>query len=549
MPSACRTRTWHVLVEHPAVSGVTCGKAGAVGDGRPPPRGGARPGDGEKPAPRVAVIGGGITGLAAAWRLAQRGIQFTLFEKGPACGGVIRTEYVGGFLLEAGPDSWLARKPWARELCDRLALGDEVIPTNAANRGSFILFRGRLHELPEGLTSLVPTRLAPLLQTSLLSARGKARLLLEPLLPRRPAAGDESLAGFFRRRLGAEASRRLVEPLVRGIYGGDPATLSLSATFPRLPEIEARHGSLIRGLRREERGTRSTKERPPPPAFLSLRHGLGSLADRLLESLPEGSVRPLCGVRRVRRTRSGSFELGLESATVERDETARFDALVVATPACAAGALLSELDPPLSSLLAGIRAGSSFTVALGFRAGDVRHPLRGHGFVVPEEEPGPLLACSWSSSKFPCRAPPGHVLLRAFVARPDAFDQDGDPDDDLDGNRAEAVLCALSPILGFRAAPVLVRVHRWTRALPRYAVGHVEHVERIQRRAREVPGLFLAGASYRGVGVPDCVRDGEAAAEAAAEHVATTQLGTVETHAAGTQHAGGGTSPAGHAAR
>ena len=464
-------------------------------------------------ASRVAVVGGGISGLAAAHRLHELGVRFTLLERASRCGGVIWTEHAGGFLVEAGPDSFLARKPWATDLCRRLSLADEIVPTDPTRRGSFILWEGRLHPLPEGLTSLVPTRLGPLARSSLLSAAAKARLLVEPLLPRAPEAEDESLASFFRRRLGDEASRRLVEPLVRGIYGGNPETLSLHATFPQLAGIERRHGSLIRGLLRESRVAprRGAEE---APAFLSLREGMGSLVDRLVAVLPRDAVRTGVAVRALRRDRAGRFELALEASRSGAGggagaEVLVADGVILATPAAEAARLTADLDSPLGELLGGITAGSSLSIALGFPRRWVAHPLDGYWFVVPEGEAEPLLACTWASSKFPGRAPRGFILLRAFLDRADDF---ADADD---GVVIEAALAVLRGILGLGGRPVLARVHRWRDALPRYAVGHPRRMVGIEARLAAWPGLFLAGAAYRGVGVPDCVREGEAAAAAA----------------------------------
>jgi oxygen-dependent protoporphyrinogen oxidase len=448
----------------------------------------------------VIVVGAGVTGLAAAHRLVELGLEPVVLERDSRCGGVILTEEVEGFLVEAGPDSFLARKPWAADLCRRLGLGPELIPTDPANRGSFIWFGGQLHTLPEGLTALVPTRLAPIARSRLLSPAGKARLLLEPLVARRRESEDESLAGFFRRRLGRQAAERLVEPLVRGIYGGDAASLSLRATFPQLAEIERRHGSLVRGLLREAPAGAADGE---SVAFLSLRRGMGSLIDRLAHRLPPGALRTRAGVTALAR-REGDFEIKL--ANVESLAAA---ALILATPPAEAARLLGSLDPELAALVGGIRSGSSLTVALGYERDRLRHRLKGYGFVVPEVAGGPLLACTWASSKFPGRAPTGCVLLRAFLAEPESLLERDDRD------VVAGALEALRPILGIEGDPLVARVHRWREALPRYAVGHPARVEAIERRLASLPGVWVAGAGYRGVGIPDCVRQGEQAAEAA----------------------------------
>ncbi len=489
--------------------------------------------------PRVVVVGGGVTGLAAAHRLTELGGAPILLERDSRCGGVVLTEEVKRFLVEAGPDSFMARKPWAADLCRRLEMADEIIPTDPAKRGSFIWFGGRLHPLPEGLTSLVPTRLGPIARSRLLSPAGKARLLLEPFLPRRAEVADESLAGFFRRRIGDQASRRLVEPLVRGIYGGDAESLSLRATFPQLAEIERRYGSLIVGLVRQARtsgpqpgveasgaspstgpeGAAAPRDRPAggETAFLSLRRGMGTLVERLRLALPSGSVRARSEATALRWFADGGPASGERVQALDGDfqvelatgESLAADAVILTTPPVEAARLVARLDAELASLVGGIRSGSSVTVALGFDRRLVSHPLRGYGFVVPEAVGGPLLACTWASSKFPGRAPAGSALVRAFLAHPESLL-------DRDDREVTAVaMDALRPILGLPGEPSLARVHRWRQALPRYAVGHPERLADIERRLVAIPGLFLAGAAYRGVGIPDCIRDGEKAAEAA----------------------------------
>jgi oxygen-dependent protoporphyrinogen oxidase len=453
---------------------------------------------------RVVVVGGGITGLAAAHGLVEAGVPALLLEGSRRFGGVIATEHEAGFLLEAGPDSFLARKPWAEALCRRVGLGDELVA--AGGGGAFVLSRGRLHPLPEGLTAMVPTRLGPLLRTGLLSPRAKLRAALEPLVPRGGLAarrrsgadpGDESLASFFRRRLGDEASRRLVEPLARGIYGGRAESLSLRATFPRLGEIERERRSLVLGLLREPRTGGA--------AFLSLRRGMGSLVERLLERVPPELRRAPAPVAAVRPAAGGGWEVALAAGG-----SVPATAVVLAVPPRPAAAIVEPAHRELASALRSIAAAGSLTVQLGYRRDRVRHALRGTGFVVPADERSPLVACTWASSKLPARAPAGSVLLRAFLDPASARDDD---------TAVELALDALRPLLGLEGAPALRRVHRWPAAIPRYEVGHLRRVAEIDRLLGAAPGLFAAGAAFRGVGVPDCIREGERAAAAAAAFV------------------------------
>jgi oxygen-dependent protoporphyrinogen oxidase len=461
----------------------------------------------------VVVIGGGIAGLAAAYRLSREmpEARVTLLEATARLGGKIVTEREDGFVVEGGPDSFLASKPRGVGLCQELGLGASLQGVTPQPRRAYVLSRGELHDLPEGLSGLVPTRLAPLVRSRLLSPAGKARVALDYLLPASRAIGDESLGAFIRRRLGAEAWERLVEPLMAGIYAADGDRLSLAATFPQLRQAEREHGGLIRGVLAGRRATAT--EPAAPSAFLTPESGLDLLVTALAGQLRERGARvrleaPVASIARERE----SYHVRLADGA-----TLPTDAVILATPAFVAADLLAGLDGALAADLAAIPHASSAIVSLAYRREDIPHPLDAHGYVVPRVEQSPILACTWSSRKWRHRAPEGWELLRVFIGRAGRGEEEiRGADDDRLVAMARAEVAAR---LGERAAPGLVRVQRWPRGIPQYLLGHPERVARIDAALRAQPGLFVAGNAYRGVGVPDCIASGEGAAEAAREYL------------------------------
>jgi protoporphyrinogen/coproporphyrinogen III oxidase len=459
----------------------------------------------------VAVVGGGITGLAAAHRLTElareRGIELELklIEARTRLGGTIATERVDGFLVEAGPDSFLSEKSWALALCRRLGVESKLVRTDDRFRKVFVWYRGRLHPLPDGFQLLAPTRLLPFATSSLFSWPGKLRMAADVLIPR-GGGDDESLGAFVRRRLGREALERVAQPLVAGIYTADPDELSLAATMPRFLETERRHRSIILGLRRAlhaapEPGTSGARF----SLFVTLADGMEGLVGALAARLPDSSVVLRQRVASLERT-AGRWRLATaDGVRVEADR------VIVAGESHGAARLLRYVDPTLATLLGEIEYAGAATVSLGYRRAEVRHPLDGFGFVVPRTEGKSILAATFSSVKYPGRAPEGHVLLRCFLGGAlDARVLDEDDAQLLSRARTE-----LREALGITAEPVLTRIARWPASMPQYRVGHVARVETLERRALTLPGLHLAGGAYRGVGIADCVRSAEAAAEAA----------------------------------
>jgi oxygen-dependent protoporphyrinogen oxidase len=443
----------------------------------------------------VVVVGGGIAGLTAALGLRERGRDVLLVEAGPRLGGVIRTEEIDGFLVDAGPDALLALKPEGLALCNALGLAGRVIPTSPQAHTAFVLHRGRLHPLPEGMALAVPTRVLPFVRSGLFSWPGKLRMSLDVVLPRRADGDDESIATFLRRRFGAEAVERLGEPLMAGIHAGDPERLSMRATFPRLVELERRRGSLIRALWASRPRGPATAVRP---AFYSLAGGLTELVDALARRLPPASVRPGARVAKLAR-REGAL-----AVTLRGGETITAQAVIAAVPAYAAAPLVSTLSPEAASILETIPFASSATVALGYRREDVAHPLDAHGLLIPRGEGLRSCACTFASAKFAGRAPEGRVLLRAFlggVRDPGVLALD-------DSELAALVRRELGPVLGLGGTPVVERVYRWPLSTPQMLVGHLERMARLDDIVGSLPGLFLTGAGLHGAGIPDSIADG-----------------------------------------
>jgi len=445
------------------------------------------------------VVGGGIAGLAAAYELQARGLQFRLFERATRPGGVILTDRVGGFTIDAGPDALLIQKPAAVHLCRQIGLGDRLQPTRKP-RTAYIMRDGRLHPLPEGSVLGIPRDVRALATTRLFSLPGKMRMAAELFVPAAPTNGDESIASFIGRRFGREAVTYLAEPLLAGIHAGDVNRLSMRDLFPRFMDAERQHGSVLRAFRQ----LRQPAHRSGDGAFYSLPDGLGELVDALVATLPSRALR--LGVAVDRITANGTFVV----RTTEGEVRAR--SVILTTPAYVAGSLVASLDEELALLCNGVEYASSATIAFAYRRDDIRHSLLGSGFVIPRVERTTMMAASWVSSKWPGRAPEGHVLLRAFIggARdPGAMRL---TDEEL---RAGAER-ELGRILGITGVPVLTRIYRWERANAQHEVGHLERMAAIERRLAAWPGLFVTGSGFRGVGIPDCIADARATAASAA---------------------------------
>ncbi len=459
---------------------------------------------------RVVVVGGGITGLSCAYRLKDTA-DVTVLEAGARRGGNLLSVREDGFVLDAGPDAWVASKPHATRLAKDLGLEGDMVGTLPDNRRVYVAFRGKLYPLPEGLVLGVPTRIGPMVTTRLFSPRGKLRMGLEPLVPVRRFEGDddESVHDFIARRLGAQAAERLAGPLLGGIFAGDPRRLSVRAAFPQLLEMEQKHGSLVLAMRAARR--RSHGSGPPrraaskgASAFLSLRGGIARLAAALADALGD---RVRTGARVVGVAREGDAW----RVDVEGGEPLRADHVVLTATPCATTGIVRGLDAELADLLGGIRVGSSAVVFLGYRREQVAHPLDATGFISVREPDARLIAATWVTSKWPGRAPEGHVLLRAFFGGVGHEHVLAETDDALVAT-ARAELAGLMGEL--RGEPVLARVFRWNKASPQPEVGHLARMASVRRRLDAHPGLHLAGNGYFGNGIPDCIKQAEAVAEA-----------------------------------
>jgi protoporphyrinogen/coproporphyrinogen III oxidase len=486
--------------------------------------------------PHVVIIGGGISGLSTAFYLQRQAqeagvpLRYTLVERDARFGGKLVTDTIGQFVVEGGPDSILAQKPWGVQLARDLGLEDELIGINDLPRKVAFLAKGQPRPMPEGMTLIVPTKLGPFLRSPLLSPLGKLRMLLDLVIPPRQGAADETLADFIRRRFGQEALLKLAEPLLAGIHNSESERQSLLATFPRLREIELQYGSLIRGMRAARRKTEDERRktvdarhaddsssvlRPPSSvaqsAFVSLKGGIGSLADALVRAL-NGRLIGGMGVAALEYDSAAArpYQVRLEDGAV-----LDADAVVLTAPSFAAADLVERLQPALAAGLRRIRYVTTGTVSLAYAKREIGAPLEGYGLVIPRTELRRINAITISSSKFTHRAPDDAVLLRVFVGgsrNPAVAELDDAPL--LELARAE-----LRDILGIQAEPLWSRIYRWPRSNPQYDVGHLAHIDALE--ALCPAGLYLAGSAYRGVGIPDCARQGHAAAAQVLADLAT----------------------------
>jgi oxygen-dependent protoporphyrinogen oxidase len=488
--------------------------------------------------PRIAIIGGGISGLAAAQRLTELlpNARLTLFEASDRLGGVLDTVHCDGFLIERSADNFLTHPAAAIDLCRRLGIAEELLPTDDTRRRAFVVRHGRLVPIPDGFYLMSPRKLWPLVTSPLLSWRAKLRLLAEPFIPRRKhAAYDESVASFARRRLGRETFERIVQPLVAGIYTADPEQLSMATTMPQFLEMEQIHGSLLRATLFRRRaahfGDQSGTQSIPPHAdgvsgarytlFTAPKNGMTSLITALAASQGvAGSIRLNTPVAHIThesnqwqlnlelRHPEGIRDCGLNPLNPQSDNPQSFDALIVAVPAHAGARLLTSVDAGLASELSEIPYASCAVVSLGFARRHIGHALDGFGFVVPQRERRRIIAASFASLKYPGRAPTDCVLVRTFIGgalQPDLLRL---PDSDL----IELALTELTDLLALTGKPVVTDVAHWPNSMPQYPVGHLGRSARIEQALARWPNLALAGNAYRGVGIPQCIASGQAAA-------------------------------------
>jgi oxygen-dependent protoporphyrinogen oxidase len=468
------------------------------------------------PSNQIVIIGGGISGLATAFYTLKKAtaagqpIHLTVLESSSRWGGKISTDRVDGFVIEGGPDTFLATKPWGVTLCKELGLGERLHGTNPYQKNTYVLHRNCLQPLPDGLAMMIPTNIPAILKSRLVSWFGKARMGLDFFLPPHALNGDESLGAFVSRRLGREAYENLIEPLMSGIYAGDGDALSLASTFPYLRDLEIKYGSLARGALEMRKQSARANGRSPlqgsRSAFLTPTTGLIEIVEALIAHLQNnGAVLRLnASVRNVKRANVKKWNVELENG-----ETLPADGIVLAAPAFAAAKIVSTLDPQLAADLHAIPYASTATVSLGYRQSNLPCPLDGYGYIIPRHEGRRALACTWTSTKFPHRAPDGYALIRVFVGR-------AGQETDIAWDEASLIELAREELLltlGINAEPLLARVCIWDKAMPQYNIGHSQLLAHIETALAQFPGIVLAGAGYLGIGIPDCIHSGELAAD------------------------------------
>ncbi|MGE5376543.1 MAG: protoporphyrinogen oxidase [Bacteroidota bacterium] len=462
---------------------------------------------------RIVIIGGGIAGLSAAYYATKKipGTQVTLIESSDRWGGKITTDRVpfddGQFIIEGGPDTFLATKSYATALCRELGLGERLHGTNPRQKNTYVLHHNRLEPLPDGLAMMIPTNVQAILKSNLVSWFGKARMGLDFLQPAKAVNGDESLGMFVSRRLGREAYENLIEPLMSGIYAGDGDLLSLASTFPYLRDLELKYGSLARGALEMRKKSNGKAVQGSRSAFLTPTTGLAEIVEALVNYLRSNNVdlRLNTKVFSIDHPTPDTWNLKLETGNLQADS------LILATPAYVSGHLLGRIAPELASNLQNIPYASTATVTLAYRESDLPRPLDGYGYVIPRREGRRALACTWTSTKFPHRAPDGYALIRVFVGR---------AGQDIPWNEKDLLALAKEELrltLGINSEPLLSRIFMWDKAMPQYNLGHPETLKRIVAALERYPSLALAGNGYRGIGIPDCIHSGELAVDKIAE--------------------------------
>lgn len=441
---------------------------------------------------KVAIVGGGISGLSCAYYLGRANIDATVFD--PTPGGPMGTEYVQGCVLETGPESWLAAKPWAEQLIRELGMGDDLAGSNDAQRKTYVLRHGRFVTLPEGMQLVVPTKAWPIIETPLFNWSTKIRMGLE--IFRSPkATPDRSVSDFVRDHFGSEAVDYLAEPLLAGVYGGSPDHLSAPSVLPKFVEYEQKYGSVVVGALRQKFPA-PPNGGPAPSIFKGLKRGMGSLIEEL-----KSRVRVVQSkVESLARAEDGSWGLRVSG------EWQPFDAVVLACGANHAAPLVAPRDARLGELLASIPHSGSEIWTFGFRREDVPHPLDAFGFLVPKKERQKIMSCTWLNTKWLGRVPNDKAVLRCFSTN--------------SGVTKEEVLAELGQLMGIVNEPIFALQHKWPNSMPQYTVGHIERVAEIEERTAAIPGLYLAGNAYHGIGIPDCVKSAREAAGAVVEQAA-----------------------------
>jgi oxygen-dependent protoporphyrinogen oxidase len=475
--------------------------------------------------PKIIIIGGGITGLASAYSLEKeaekngKSFSITLLEKNNRIGGNIITEREGDVLIEGGPDCFLSEKPWALQLCEKLGMNDSLLCTNDEYRKTYILWKGHLHELPEGVILMIPTKMFPLIRSNLISLPGKLRMAMEPFIPRKKSDKDESLSEFVRRRLGHEVLDKIAAPLVAGVHAENPDTMSVKSRFPRFVQMEEEYGSLIRGMI----ARMGKMPKPPSPPFskggqggispkrtmfMTLKQGLGELPDTIVKNLKETKIFTNKEVSKIDKfvseDKKNIYKIFLKSG-----EILDADVVILSTPSYETARLLDRLNSSISDILNQIPYVSTATISLCYKKDTISHPMNGFGFLVPKPENRKITGATWVSRKFSYRAPDDSVLIRCFLG--------GSHNEGLvslnDRDMIKMVREELRDIMGISAEPVLTRIYRWEKAMPQYTIGHEGRLSILEQRLSKHHGLFITGSAYRGSGISECIKDAQVTAE------------------------------------
>ncbi len=481
--------------------------------------------------PLVAIVGGGITGLAAAHRLVELepSIQVKLLEAGPRLGGVLDSVTQDGFLLECGADNFITSSPEIIDLCRRIGFEDQLARTNPSLRQAFVVNKGKLCKIPQGFVVMAPSKIWPMITTPILSPLGKLRLAWEYFVRTKTEKTEESLAEFSKRRFGREVYEHLIQPLVGSIYATDPDQLSLKATLPQFIEIEREHGSLVRGALRQhprQPAQNGANSGAPYSLFVAPRGGMSTFVEAISVELPEGTIQLNSPVEHITKSSSNGWYLSLGG---DQRRSLKVDAVIVATPATYAAEMLSSVDHEMILQLRTISYSSSAIVSLGYLREQIAHPLDGLGFVVPSVECRKILSGTFSSIKYPGRAPEGHVLIRVFVGGPNLSDICSLSDKKL----CTIATDELRQLLAIHGQPTTHHISRHATGMPQYRLRHGDVVKKIESRTANLAGLELAGNSYHGVGIPNCIQSGEQAAERV-----LVELGVSTTKAANRQLTG-----------